>query len=170
MNGSLDPWKIITQSIISSPMFITSIRVWISFSVFISCIRTSEKKFLTFFDSRLEEHKSEIHSVVPNSLWPHGLYSPWNSPGQNTEVGSCSLLQGIFPTQRSKPGLPHCRRILYQLSCQGSPPRGLYHRIWSGKWGKSPCTLACSLSTRCASNCLPSSAFSFQHSLQAPGG
>ena len=41
---------------------------------------------------------------------------PWNSPGQSTGVGSCSLLQGIFPTQGSNPGLLHCRRILYQLS------------------------------------------------------
>ena len=31
-----------------------------------------------------------------DSLWPHGLYSPWNSPGQNTGMGSLSLLQGIF--------------------------------------------------------------------------
>ena len=52
---------------------------------------------------------------------PHGLYSPWNSPGQNTVVGSCSLLQGIFPTQGSNPGLLCCRRTLYQLSHQGSP-------------------------------------------------
>ena len=41
---------------------------------------------------------SESCSVVSNSLWPHGLYSPWNSLGQNTGVGSLSLLQGIFPT------------------------------------------------------------------------
>ena len=46
---------------------------------------------------------------------------PWNSPGQNTGVGSLSLLQGIFPTQGSNPGLPHCRQILYQLSYKGSP-------------------------------------------------
>ena len=38
------------------------------------------------------------HSVVLDSLRPHGLYSPWNSPGQDTVVGSRSLLQGIFPT------------------------------------------------------------------------
>ena len=44
------------------------------------------------------------------------LYSPWNSPGQSTGVGSLSLLQGIFPTQGSHPGLLHCRWILYQLS------------------------------------------------------
>ena len=50
----------------------------------------------------------------------HGLiYSPWNSPGQNTGIGSLSLLQGIFLTQQLKPGLPHCR-ILYQLSHKGS--------------------------------------------------
>ena len=64
--------------------------------------------------------ESESCSVVSDSLPPHGLYSPWNSPGQNTGVGSRSLLQGIFPT-RLNPGLPHCRWILYQLSHQGSP-------------------------------------------------
>ena len=46
--------------------------------------------------------------------------SPWNSLGQNTEVGSLSLLQGIFPIQGLNPGLPHCRRIFYHLSHQGS--------------------------------------------------
>ena len=46
---------------------------------------------------------------------------PWNSPGQNTGVSSLSLLQGTFPTQGSNPGLPYCRRILYQLSHKGSP-------------------------------------------------
>ena len=51
-------------------------------------------------------------SIVSNSLRPHGLYSPWNSPIQNTRMGSLSLLQGIFPTQGSNPGLPHCRRII----------------------------------------------------------
>ena len=63
----------------------------------------------------------ESRSVVSNSWWPHGLYSLWNPPDQNTGVGSHSLLQGIFPTQGSNPGLPHCRRIFYQLSHQGSP-------------------------------------------------
>ena len=45
-------------------------------------------------------------------MQPHGLYTPWNSPGQHTGVGSLSLLQGVFPTQGSNPGLPHCRRTL----------------------------------------------------------
>ena len=65
--------------------------------------------------------ESESHSVVSDSLRPHRLYSPWNSPGQNTGVGSLSLLQGIFPTQGSNPGLPHWRQILSQLSYKGSP-------------------------------------------------
>ena len=65
--------------------------------------------------------ESESHSVMSDSLWPHGLYSPWNSPGQNTGLGALSLLQGIFPTQGLKPGLLHCRRILHQLSHKGSP-------------------------------------------------
>ena len=58
---------------------------------------------------------------MSNSLQPHELYRPWNSPDQNTGVSCCSLLQGIFPTQGSNPGLPHCRQILYQLSHKGSP-------------------------------------------------
>ena len=57
------------------------------------------------------------HSVVSDSLWPHGLYSPWNSPGQNTGVGPPFPSPGDLPN----PGLPHCTRILYQLSHKGSP-------------------------------------------------
>ena len=65
-------------------------------------------------------------SVISDSLWLHGLQParllcPWNSPGKNTGVGSCSLLQVIFPTQGSNPGFPRCREILYHLSHQGSP-------------------------------------------------
>ena len=63
----------------------------------------------------------ESHSVVSDSLQPHGLYNPWNSPGQNTGVGSLSLLHGIILTQGLNLGLPHCRWILYQLSHKGSP-------------------------------------------------
>ena len=49
------------------------------------------------------------------------LLCPWDSPGKNTGVGCHFLLQGIFPTQESNPGLLHCRQILYQLSYEGSP-------------------------------------------------
>ena len=65
--------------------------------------------------------KSESHSVMSNSLRPHGLYSPWNSLGQNTGVGSLSLLQRVFPTQGLNPGIPPWKWILYQLNHKGSP-------------------------------------------------
>ena len=58
---------------------------------------------------------------MSDSLWPHGRYSSWNSPVQDTRVGSPSLLREIFPTQGSNAGLLHCRRTLYQLSHKGSP-------------------------------------------------
>ena len=44
-----------------------------------------------------------------------------DSSGQNTGVGCHALLQGTFPTQGSKAGLPHCRQVLYHLNYQGSP-------------------------------------------------
>ena len=69
---------------------------------------------------------SIVHGVLQIRIlewvaFPYGLHSPWNSPEQNTGVGSLSLLQGIFPTQGLNPGLPHCGWILYQLSHKGSP-------------------------------------------------
>ena len=72
--------------------------------------------------------ESQNHSAMSNCLQPHGLYSPWNSLGQNTGMGSFSLLLGISPTQGSNPGLPHCRQILYQLSHKGSPPSRLVRK------------------------------------------
>ena len=83
-----------------------------------SCRDANVTQILELF---IEEEESESRSVVSSSLQPYGLYSPRNSPGQNTGVGSLSLPQGIFPSQGSNPGLPHCRRILYQLSHKGSP-------------------------------------------------
>ena len=53
-------------------------------------------------------------------LQPHGLHSPWNSPGQNMRVGSYSLLQGIFPSQGLNSGFLHSSQIPYQLSHQAS--------------------------------------------------
>ena len=68
-----------------------------------------------------ESYEWKLLSHVQLFATPWTIYSPWDSPGQNTGMGSLSLLQGIFPTQGLSPGLPHCRRILYQLSYQGSP-------------------------------------------------
>ena len=86
-----------------------------------SLMKDKSLSFLCLFFPTTQKNESESHSVVSYSMQSHGLYSPWNSPGQNTGVGSLSLLQGIFSTQGSNPGLPHCRWILYRLSHKGSP-------------------------------------------------
>ena len=52
--------------------------------------------------------ESENHSVMSDSSRPHGVHSPWNSPGQNTGAGSLSLLQRSFLTQELNRGLLHC--------------------------------------------------------------
>ena len=68
--------------------------------------------------------ESESRSVLFYSLrlWPHWLYSPRNSPGQNTGVSRLSPLQRIFPAQESNPDLPHCRRIFSPAESLGMLP------------------------------------------------
>ena len=62
---------------------------------------------------------ADVSELQPHGLEPARLLCPWYFSGQNTGVGSLSLLQGIFPTQGSNPGLLHCRQILHHLSHQG---------------------------------------------------
>ena len=133
-----------------------------------------------------EAHESESHSVLSDSLQPQGLYSAWNSLGQNTGVGSLSFLQGNLPnpgieprsptlwadslpaeppekpkntgvgslfilqwiylTQESNQGLLHCRRILYQLSYEGSLRSPytctcIHTHMHIQKWAPNPCTV-----------------------------
>ena len=86
-----------------------------------------DPQYVEFQKTQSESRISTLHlqlskvKATSDSMQPHVLYSPWNSPGQNTGVGSRSLLQRIFPIQGLNPSLPHCRQILYQLSHQGSP-------------------------------------------------
>ena len=77
--------------------------------------------------------KNNTMNVYANRKWKvtqscPTLCDPMNCPGQNTGVGSFSLLWRIFPTQGSNPGLPLCGRILYQLSHKGSPKQKQTHR------------------------------------------
>ena len=70
-------------------------------------------------------------SVVSDSSRPHGLQParllrPWNSPGKDTGAGCRFLLQGIFPTQGSKPGLLHCRQIFLPSEPPGKPSKAIY--------------------------------------------
>ena len=72
----------------------------------------------------LEVISSVSCSVVSDSsqchgLGPAGLFCPWDSPAKNIGVNCHSLLQRIFPTQGSNPGVLHCRQILYCLSFRG---------------------------------------------------
>ena len=64
---------------------------------------------------------SRVWHCNPVDCSPPSSLCPWDSPGKNTGVGCHFLLQGSFPTQGLKPGLLHCRRILYHLSHQGNP-------------------------------------------------
>ena len=73
-------------------------------------------RFIVFLYS-----ESESCSVMCDSLQPHGLYSPWNSPGQNTEVGSLSLLQGIFPNPSIEPRFPELQADSLPAEPQGKP-------------------------------------------------
>ena len=79
--------------------------------------------------SRCAATKGVSHSVVSDSLRPHGLQPagllcPWNSPGKNTGVVAIPFSRGIFPIQGSNLGLPHCRQVFYHLNHQGSPKCG----------------------------------------------
>ena len=91
----------------------------------------------------------QVDSLLSYQGSPKCLLHPWNSPGPNTGVGSLSLLQEIFPTQGLNQGLPHCRRILYQLSHQGPkntgvgslsllqqifPTQASNQGLWRGRW------------------------------------
>ena len=78
----------------------------------------------------------ESLSVTSDSLQPQD-YSPWDSPGQNTGVRSPSLLQGIFPTLGSKPGLPHCKWFLYQLSQRVNANIGSWDPVPNAAQGSS---------------------------------
>ena len=68
----------------------------------------------------------KVAQSCPTLFDPMDYTRPWKSPGQNTGVGSLSLLQGIFLTQELNRGLLHCRQILNQLSYQGSLALCLY--------------------------------------------
>ena len=82
-------------------------------------------------------------SVVPDSLQPRGLWPArlllcwWDSPGKNTGVDRHSLLQKIFPTQGSNPGLLHCRQILYYLRYREDPKQHGWSEKIKSEWVKS---------------------------------
>ena len=85
-----------------------------------------------------ESEGESFSGVRPCDAMNSTVYSSWNSPGQNTGVGSLSLLQGIFPTQESNWGILHCRRILYQLSYEGTPKYTSIKKKIKSSWKSRP--------------------------------
>ena len=78
--------------------------------------------------------ESESHSVMSDSLRAHGLYSPWNSPGQSTGVGSCSFLQGIFPNRWDQTQSPALQADSLPAEPQGKPRVFISRHISEVKW------------------------------------
>ena len=84
------------------------------------------------WEKKQVESESPSHLAVSDSLQPHRLYlpkllCPWNSPDNNTAVGSHSLLQGIFPTWGPNLGLPHCSLL---SGLPGKPLLMFKAQIW----------------------------------------
>ena len=108
------------------------------------CVSTAKRGYQSQrCDSKAVRHQAAVllehrkgqsagRSVASDSCDPGAvaarLLCPWESPGKSPGAGGHSLLQGIFPTHGSNPGLPHCSQILYHLNHQGSPrPQKLGH-------------------------------------------
>ena len=92
-------------------------------------LRAQREKMSNSAKWRRDTMKVEVAQSGPTCC--DSMDCPWNSPGQNSGVGSLSLFQGIFPTQGSNPGLPHCRWILYQLSHREA--QGYTRAFWKMK-------------------------------------
>ena len=84
-----------------------------------TCVSCIGRQILYHWATR--ESERESHSVVSDSLQPHGLCSPWNSPGQNTGVGSLFLLQGILPSPGIQPRSPSLQADSLPSEPQGKP-------------------------------------------------
>ena len=104
-------------------------------------------------------------SVACDSWQPHGpqptrLLGPWKFPGKSTGVGWHFLLQGIFLTWGSNPGLPPCRETLYPLSHKGSPIQ--MHKSQGGlRWRNLEVGQERSIREGFIELCIPRSAFLF---------
>ena len=104
---------IIYKMSLSSEQHICENKMWILEMIFAKPISKSYMQWNKAASDHRQRSTASQNGVI--------RHLPSGPPGQNTAVGSLSLLQGIFPTQGSNPGLLHCRWILYHLSHQGSP-------------------------------------------------
>ena len=138
--GGIDLQKICTKESIQKRE-LTSSRVWsvdvlgvlkywtcVSVSMVSALLPVTGLSFSSLFLTLVSKSESVSHSVMPDSLRPHGLQPtrllcPWDFPGKDTGVGSHFFLQRIFLTLGLNPGLLHCRQNLYQLSYQEAPKK-----------------------------------------------
>ena len=114
------------------------------FLVFADVLRSHRRLLVVWISKFKRDLKVKVKSLSRVRLCGPmdcslSVLCPWDSPGKNTGVGCHFLLQGIFPTQGSNPGLPHCRQILYHLSHQERPrcPLMLAQQPWGRK--RKPC-------------------------------
>ena len=95
-----------------------------------TAFQESKVKLLNFHNLSFTLMYSVSHSVVSSSLRSHGLKPtrllyPWNSPGKNSGMGSCSLLQGIFQIQGSTP-VSHIAGRFFSSGSPGQPHIDIY--------------------------------------------
>jgi len=96
-----------------------------------SNIWSNNLNYFNNFPAFLKVKWSESHSVVSCNLWPLGLYSPWNSPGQNTGVGSLYLLQRNIPNPGIRPRSPSLQVDSLPAEPPGKPFDCVYHsKLW----------------------------------------
>ena len=100
------------------------------------------------------------HSFVSDSLRPHGLYSPWDSPGQNTGAGSLSLLQGIISNPKIEPKSPALQADSSPAELSGKP---LLARMFVGKRS----LLTSSWFSLCCHSCKPQLSISPQTAMRS---
>ena len=87
----------------------------------LTLVLRTDSAFICIFALRKWRFESESHLVVSDSLWPQGLDSPWNSPGQNTGMDSLSFLQGDLPNPGIKPWSPALQADSLSAEPQGKP-------------------------------------------------
>ena len=96
--------------------FLSSINLWLLRNIFLWNFVMKPTLCCAVLSHSVESTLCNLVDCSPQGSYVHG-----DSPGKNTRMGCHALLQGIFPTQGSKPGLLNCRSILYNLSHQGRP-------------------------------------------------
>ena len=102
--------------------------------LYVNCIVLSKSLKMWVIYLNMILHSADSYLCDPMDCSPPGCSVPEDSPGENTGMGCHALLQGIFPTQGSSPGLLHCRQILYQLSYESKPLSGKEPACQCRRW------------------------------------